>query len=49
LRKLKAETEGDRENWERFVLIKVDGRGRDEHYPRLLPGAPYCSIATTTR
>src|SRR5205809_2780809 len=26
LRKLKAESEGDRENWERFVLIKVDGR-----------------------
>jgi len=39
LRKLKAETEGDRENWERFVLIKVDGREAMSMYPRLLPGA----------
>ncbi len=39
LRKLKAETEGDRGNWERFVLIKVDGREGMSMYPRLLPGA----------
>ena len=39
LRKLKAETEGDRESWERFVLIKVDGREGMSMYPRLLPGA----------
>jgi hypothetical protein len=39
LRKLKAETVGDRENWERFVLIKVDGREGMSMYPRLLPGA----------
>ena len=39
LRKLKVETEGDRENWERFVLIKVDGREGMSMYPRLLPGA----------
>ena len=39
LRKLKAETEGDREHWERFVLIKVDGREGMSMYPRLLPGA----------
>jgi SOS-response transcriptional repressor LexA len=39
LRKLKAETEGSRENWERFVLIKVDGREGMSMYPRLLPGA----------
>jgi len=39
LRKLKAETEGDRENWERFVLIKADGREGMSMYPRLLPGA----------
>ena len=26
LRKLKAETEGDRSSWQRFVLIKVDAR-----------------------
>jgi hypothetical protein len=39
LRKLKAETEGDRDNWERFVLIKADGREGMSMYPRLLPGA----------
>jgi hypothetical protein len=39
LRKLKSETEGDREHWERFVLIKVDGREGMSMYPRLLPGA----------
>jgi hypothetical protein len=40
LRKLKAEIEGgDREQWERFVLIKVDGREGMSMYPRLLPGA----------
>src|SRR6266705_2247698 len=39
LRKLKAESEGDRENWERFVLIKVDGREGMSMHPRLLPGA----------
>src|SRR3981081_424663 len=39
LKKLKAETVGDRENWERFVLIKVDGREGMSMYPRLLPGA----------
>jgi hypothetical protein len=39
LRKLKAESDGDRDNWERFVLIKVDGREGMSMYPRLLPGA----------
>src|ERR1700687_3466188 len=39
LRKLKSETEGDRDSWERFVLIKVDGREGMSMYPRLLPGA----------
>ena len=39
LRKMKAETEGDRDNWERFVLIKADGREGMSMYPRLLPGA----------
>ena len=39
LRRLKAETEGDRESWERFVLIKADGREGMSMYPRLLPGA----------
>jgi SOS-response transcriptional repressor LexA len=39
LKKLKAETEGEREQWERFVLIKVDAREGMSMYPRLLPGA----------
>ncbi len=39
LKKLKAETEGDREGWERFVMIKVDAHEGMSMYPRLLPGA----------
>jgi len=39
LRKLRPETEGERENWERFVVIRVDGREGMSMYPRLLPGA----------
>jgi SOS-response transcriptional repressor LexA len=39
LRKLKSEVEGDRDQWERFVLIKADGREGMSMYPRLLPGA----------
>src|ERR1700674_2923043 len=39
LKKLKPETEGDRKQWERFVVIKVDGREGMSMYPRLLPGA----------
>jgi hypothetical protein len=39
LRKLKAETEGDRSNWQRFVLIKVDAKEAMSMYPRLMPGA----------
>ena len=39
LRKLKAETEGDRSNWQRFVLIKLDAREAMSMYPRLMPGA----------
>jgi len=39
LRKLKAETEGDRSSWQRFVLIKVDAREAMSMYPRLMPGA----------
>ena len=39
LKKLKPETEGDREQWERFVVIKVDSREAMSMYPRLLPGA----------
>jgi len=39
LRRLRPETEGDRDSWERFVVIKVDGREGMSMYPRLLPGA----------
>lgn len=39
LKKLKPETEGDRDQWERFVLIKADAREGMSMYPRLLPGA----------
>jgi len=39
LRKLKAETVGDRSNWQRFVLIKVDAKEAMSMYPRLMPGA----------
>jgi hypothetical protein len=36
---LRAETEGRRDDWERFVVIQVDGRDGMSMYPRLLPGA----------
>jgi phage repressor protein C with HTH and peptisase S24 domain len=39
LKKLKAETEGQRGEWERFVLIKVDSEEAMSMYPRLTPGA----------
>jgi SOS-response transcriptional repressor LexA len=39
LRKLRAEVEGDRDNWERFVIVRVDGNEGMSMYPRLLPGA----------
>jgi hypothetical protein len=39
LRKLRPEVEGDRDHWERFVIIKVDAREGMSMYPRLLPGA----------
>jgi hypothetical protein len=39
LRKLRAELEGDREQWERFVMIRADGREGMSMYPRILPGA----------
>jgi len=39
LRGLRAETEGSRSGWERFVIINVDARGGMSMYPRLLPGA----------
>ncbi len=39
LRKLKAETEGDRSGWQRFVLIRLDAKEAMSMYPRLIPGA----------
>src|SRR4026207_1959363 len=39
LRRLRSEMEGDRERWERFVIIRADGREGMSMYPRLLPGA----------
>jgi hypothetical protein len=39
LRKLKADIEGDRSGWQRFVLIRVDAKDAASMYPRLMPGA----------
>jgi len=39
LRRLKTSMEGDREGWERFVVLKVDAREGMSMYPRMLPGA----------
>ena len=39
LKKFKPETEGDRQGWERFVLIKADAQEGMSMYPRTLPGA----------
>ncbi len=39
LRRLRADVEGSREGWERFVIIKVDAREGMSMYPRVLPGA----------
>ena len=39
LQKLRPETEGRRERWERFIVVKADGREGMSMFPRLLPGA----------
>lgn len=39
LRRLRPEMEGVRDNWERFVVLRLDGREGMSMYPRLLPGA----------
>ena len=39
LRRLREAIEGDREGWERFVVLKVDAREGMSMYPRMLPGA----------
>jgi len=39
LKRLRPELETPRDNWHRFVLVKVDSRDGMSMYPRLLPGA----------
>ncbi len=39
LRRLRAESEGDRSGWQRFVLIKLDAKNASSMIPRLKPGA----------
>jgi len=39
LHRIKAEAHGDRSGWQRFVLIKLDGREALAMHPRLTPGA----------
>ncbi len=39
LRKLKADPQGNRASWHRFLLIKLDPKDAPAMYPRLMPGA----------
>ena len=39
LRTLRSETDSNRSDWERFVLIRIEAREGMAMYPRLLPGA----------
>jgi len=39
LRRLREDVEGDRNGWERFVVLKVDAHEGMSMYPRTLPGA----------
>jgi hypothetical protein len=39
LRKMRPEVEGNRDDWERFVAIRVDAQEGMSMYPRTLPGA----------
>jgi Peptidase S24-like len=39
LRKMRPEVEGTRDDWERFVAIRVDAHEGMSMYPRTLPGA----------
>ena len=39
LRRLRPEMEGNRNHWERFIVIRLEGREGISMYPRLLPGA----------
>jgi phage repressor protein C with HTH and peptisase S24 domain len=39
LKRLRPEVQTARDDWQRFVLVKVDARDGMSMYPRLLPGA----------
>ena len=39
LRRMRPAMEGERDDWERFVVLKVDAREGMSMYPRMLPGA----------
>jgi hypothetical protein len=39
LKRLRAETEGGRASWDRFIAIRVDAHNGASMYPRLQPGA----------
>jgi hypothetical protein len=39
LKRLREEVEGDRSDWERFVIIKADTKEGMSMYPRTMPGA----------
>jgi hypothetical protein len=39
LKRFKAEVDGDRRDWERFVVVKADAHEGMSMYPRTLPGA----------
>ena len=39
LKRLKEDVEGDRSDWERFVVIKLDAQEGMSMYPRTMPGA----------
>ncbi len=39
LRKLRSEIEGDRERWERFVVVIANSREGMSMFPRMIPGA----------
>lgn len=39
LNRLRADPEGGREEWQRFLVIKADGREGMSMFPRLMPGA----------
>ena len=39
LRKMRIDMVGDRQDWERFVMIRADAREGMSMYPRMLPGA----------